>query len=148
MLFRSETTQIADFFLDDGVIVSQVDRNGRSQKAEAQKGTITSLPVVILQDENSASGSEVLAAALRDNGRAVIVGTHSFGKGTVNHIVELSNGGAVYVSIARWLTPARNQIEAQGVQPNIAVQPTQDDIANKRDVWMFQAIETLRAGAR
>ena len=80
--------------------------------------------------------------------RAVVVGTRSFGKGTVNHLRELSNGGAVYVSIARWLTPARNHIEAQGVQPNIAVQPTQDDIANKRDVWMFQAIETLRAGAR
>lgn len=140
----AETTQIADFFLDSGVIVSQVDRNGRSQKAEAQQGTLTSLPVVIVQDENSASGSEVLAAALRDNGRAVVVGTRSFGKGTVNHYRDLSNGGAVYVSIARWLTPKGQQIEAHGVDPDVVVGITEDDIQQRRDVQAARAVDLLR----
>ena len=139
-----ETVQIADFFLDSGVIVSQVDRAGRQQKAEAQKGTVTNLPVVIVQDQNSASGSEVLAAALRDNGRAVIVGTRSFGKGTVNHYRDLSNGGAVYVSIARWLTPRGQQIEAQGVEPDVVVQIAEDDLQQRRDVQATRAVDLLR----
>ena len=111
---------------------------------DEKSGTVTNLPVVVLQDQFSASGAEVLAAALKENSRATVIGTRSFGKGTVNHLRELSNGGAVYVSIARWLTPARNQIEAKGVQPNIEVKPTQDDIAAKRDIWVQQAIATLR----
>lgn len=105
-----ETTQVADMFLDDGVIVIEVDRNGDEQVASARPGQSTLLPLVILQDEFSASGSELLAAALQENGRATIIGTPSFGKGTVNHVRELSNGGAVYISIARWLTPDRNLI--------------------------------------
>ena len=116
----SQTVQIADLFLDKGDIVTQVDRDGGSQTYSAKPGVATTLPIVVLQDQFSASGAELLAAALKENDRAKVIGTRSFGKGTVNHIVELSNGGAVYVSIARWLTPARNQIEAQGVQPNIA----------------------------
>ena len=141
----TETIQIADMLLDKGEIVTQVDRAG-SQTASATPGTITSLPIVVLQDQFSASGSELLAAALKDNGRAKIIGTRSFGKGTVNHLRELSNGGAVYVSIARWLTPARQQIEAQGVTPDILVNPTQEDIQARRDIWVHRAIETLRAG--
>ncbi|MCH7898430.1 MAG: hypothetical protein IIC62_03685, partial [Proteobacteria bacterium] len=97
-----ETAQTADMFLDSGMIVIQVDRNGLERSIEARPGVVTDLPLVILQDEFSASGSELLAAALQENGRATVVGTRSFGKGTVNHTRELSNGGAIYVSIARW----------------------------------------------
>jgi carboxyl-terminal processing protease len=137
----SETAQIADFFLDNGVIVSQVDRDGREQRIDARPGQLTQLPVVIVQDQESASGSEVLAAALRDNGRAKVVGTRSFGKGAVNHYRELSNGGAVYVSIARWLTPLGEQIEGQGVPPDVEVVATQTE-----DVPVFRAIDLLRSG--
>ena len=140
-----ETIDIADMFLDKGEIVTQVDRAGGSVTASAKQGTLTNLPLVMLQDQFSASGAELLAAAIKENQRGTIIGTRSFGKGTVNHLRELSNGGAVYVSIARWLTPARNQIEAQGVQPNVLVAPTQEDITARRDLWMFRAIDTLRA---
>jgi carboxyl-terminal processing protease len=99
---------------------------------------------VILQDEFSASGSELLAAALQENDRAIVIGTNSFGKGTVNHVRELSNGGAVYVSIARWLTPDRNQIEGRGVIPDIEVAFTAEDIAAERDIQAIRAIEYLR----
>jgi carboxyl-terminal processing protease len=139
-----QTTQIADMFLDEGVIVIQVDRDGNEEVASARPGQITELPIVILQDEFSASGSELLAAALQENDRATVIGTDSFGKGTVNHVRELSNGGAVYVSIARWLTPDRNQIEGRGVTPDIVVEFTLEDIESERDVQVERAIEFLR----
>ncbi len=144
----NETNQIADMFLDKGEIMSQVDRAGNTQTVSAKSGVVTDLPLVILQDQFSASGSELLAAAIKENGRGTIIGTRSFGKGTVNHVRPLSDGGAVYVSIARWLTPAHNQIEGNGVQPNILVAPTQEEIQGRRDVWMFRAIDTLRGITR
>ncbi len=142
----NETAQTADMFLDGGTIVTQVDRAGTERTISARPGNeVTNLPLVVVQDEFSASGSELLAAALHDNGRATIVGSRSFGKGTVNHARELSNGGAVYVSIARWLTPARNQIEGQGVKPDVEVALTADDIQAQRDVAIQRAIDVLRS---
>jgi carboxyl-terminal processing protease len=140
----NETVQIADLFLDEGIIYSQEDRDGAVRTASASPGVVTDLPVIILQDEFSASGSELFAAALQENGRAQVVGARSFGKGTVNHAVELSNGGAVYVSIARWLTPAGHQIEGLGVTPDVAITLTLDDIEAGRDVAVFRAINLLR----
>ncbi|MYB42558.1 MAG: S41 family peptidase [Chloroflexi bacterium] len=140
-----ETAQVADMFLDGGTILVQVDRDGNEQVYDAQPGAFTDLPIAILQDEFSASGSELLAAALQENGRAIVVGANSFGKGTVSHARDLSNGGAVYVSIARWLTPDRNLIEGRGVIPDIEVELTVEDIEERRDVALFRAIDALRA---
>jgi carboxyl-terminal processing protease len=142
----NETAQTADMFLDKGIIVIQVDRSGTERTITARAGNeITTIPIVVVQDEFSASGSELLAAALQENGRATIVGSRSFGKGTVNHARELSNGGAVYVSIARWLTPGRQQIEGQGVRPDIEVTLTADDIEAQRDVAIQRAVDVLRS---
>lgn len=143
-----ETAQVADMFLDKGVMLVQQDRGGQEHEFTARPGTVTDLPVVIVQDEFSASGSEVLAAALRDNDRAKIVGTRSFGKGTVNTAVELRNGGAIYISIAHWLTPKRDQIEARGVKPDFEVQLTPEDIQRQRDVSVYKAIDVLRQQTR
>ncbi len=140
-----ETAQTADLFLDGGNILVQVDRDRNEQVFDAQRGAVTDVPIAILQDEFSASGSELLAAALQENDRAIVVGARSFGKGTVSQAVELSNGGAVYVSIARWLTPDRNLIEGQGVTPDIEVEPTIEDIETHRDVVLHRAIDALRA---
>jgi len=142
----NETVQIADMFLDRGLVLTQVDREGKQTRYEARDGTLTDLPLVIVQDEFSASGSEVLAAALQEDGRATVVGAKSFGKGTVNHVRELQNGGAVYVSIARWLTPDGNQIEGAGVTPDVPVTLTPEDIEAGRDVAVFRAIDVLRDG--
>jgi len=138
-----ETAQTADMFLDSGRIVTQANRDGSEQTIDARPGQVTDLPIVIVQDEFSASGSELLAAALQENGRATVVGTRSFGKGTVNHSRELSNGGAVYVSIARWLTPDRNQIEGDGVHPDIEISLTADDIEQQRDIAIYRAVDVL-----
>ena len=140
----TETVEVTDLFLDEGVIIVQVDRNGSERIAEARPGQATELPIVIVQDEQSASGSELLAVALQEHGRATIVGARSFGKGTVNSVRELSDGGAIYVSIARYLSPDRNQIEGLGVTPDVAVELTPEDIDAQRDVFIHRAIDVLR----
>ncbi len=147
----SATVDIADEFLDKGTILSEVDANGKRQTWTAKSGgMVTKLPVVILQDQGSASGAEVLAAALHDNGRATIIGTRSFGKGTVNQLQPLKNCGdpagcgAVYVAVGRWLTPKGDQIEGVGVKPDIELPMTSDDYINQGDIQIFKAIEVLR----
>ena len=140
----TETVEVTDLFLDEGVIIVQVDRDGNERIAEARPGQVTELPIVIVQDEQSASGSELLAVALQEHGRATIVGARSFGKGTVNSVRELSDGGAVYISIARYLSPDRNQIEGLGVTPDVPVELTPEDIEEQRDVFIHRAIDVLR----
>jgi len=139
------TVKIADLFLDSGIILIQVDKEGNETVERAQEGDESGgMPLAVLVGKGSASGAEVLAAALRDNGRAVLIGTTTFGKGTVNHLRQLSDGGALYISIARWLTPNREQIEGIGLSPDITVEPTEDDIKAGRDVQLFAAIDHLR----
>ena len=141
----TETVEVTDLFLDEGVIIVQVDREGNERIAEARPGQVTQLPIVIVQDEQSASGSELLAVALQEHGRATLVGARSFGKGTVNSVRELSDGGAIYVSIARYLSPDRNQIEGLGVTPDVPVELTPEDIEAQRDVFVHRAIDVLRS---
>ncbi|GIW12751.1 MAG: carboxyl-terminal processing protease [Tepidiforma sp.] len=145
------TVDVADEFLNQGVILSEVDADGQTQTWSARRGGIlTDIPVVILQDEGSASGAEVFAAALRDNGRATIIGTRSFGKGTVNQLQELKSCGdpkgcgALYISVGRWLTPKGDQIEGLGVKPDIEVPMSYDDYVDQGDIQLFRAIDFLR----
>jgi len=141
----SATIEIADLFLDSGTILIQVDKEGNEAVERADGGDWgEEIPLVLLVGRGSASGAEVLAAALRDNGRAVLIGTTTFGKGSVNHLRELSDGGALYITIARWLTPNGEQIEAIGLAPDIEVVPTEEDIELRRDVQLFAAIDYLR----
>jgi len=139
------TVKIADLFLESGIILIQVDKEGNETVERAQGGDEgEGIPLVVLVGKGSASGAEVLAAALRDNGRAVLIGTTTFGKGSVNHLRQLSDGGAIYITIARWLTPNREQIEGIGLSPDIEVEPTEEDIELDRDVQLFAAIDHLR----
>jgi len=146
------TIDAADEFLDKGVIISEVDADGKTKSWSAKSGgRATKIPIVILQDEGSASGAEVLAAALRDNGRAQIVGTRSFGKGTVNQLQPLKNCGdpngcgALYLSVGRWLTPNGDQIEGLGVKPDIELPMTYDEYIDNGDLQMFKAIEVIQS---
>ncbi len=145
--FLQETVDVTDEFLNEGRILSEIDRDGGEQTWDADDGgDATEIPMVILMNENSASGSEVLAGALQDHGRAKVIGQKSFGKGTVNRFFPLSNGGAVYVTIGRWFTPNGTQIEGSGITPDIEVVPTDEDIDQERDVVLFRAIEFLHTG--
>jgi carboxyl-terminal processing protease len=139
------TVDVADMFLDDGVIITQVDRDGQETVYEAKPGNDAGdLPIVMLVGPGSASGSEVLAAALRDHGRATLIGEKTFGKGSVNHIRQLSNGGALYVTIARWRTPNGELIEGVGLEPDVAVALTQADADAGVDPQLFAAIDFLQ----
>ncbi len=139
------TVETADLFLGSGIIVTQVDKEGNEVTQRADGGDQgEEIPLVVLVGSGSASGAEVLAAAVRDNGRAVLIGSTTFGKGSVNHLRELSDGGALYITIARWLTPSGEQIEAIGLAPDIEVVPTEEDIELRRDVQLFAAIDYLR----
>jgi len=143
------TVQVADMFLDDGIILTQVDRDGKETVYEAHEGTEAGdLPIVVLVGPGSASGSEVLAAALHDHGRATLIGEKTFGKGSVNHIRNLSNGGALYVTIARWRTPNGDLIEGVGLEPDVAVALTPEDVEADRDTQLFAAIDFLQGGAQ
>ncbi len=135
---------VADMFLDEGTILYEVQKDGQEVAYSAREGGVaTTIPVVVLMNKYSASGSEVLSAALRDNGRATIVGEKSFGKGTVNVARELSDGGALFVTIARWLTPSRVQIDSVGIEPDILVTPSDEDIDLRRDTQLYRAVEVL-----
>lgn len=145
------TVDVADEFLDSGTILTEQDADGKVQSWSARRGGIlTTIPLVVLQDEGSASGAEVLSAALRDNGRATVVGTRSFGKGTVNQLHELKSCGdpkgcgALYISVGRWLTPGGGQIEGLGVKPDVEVPMTYDDYVERGDIQLFKAIDILR----
>ncbi len=139
------TLAVADLFLDDGVILTQVGRDGQVTVSRAEPGGPgEEIPLVLLVGPGSASGSEVLACALRDNERATLIGENTFGKGSVNHLRELSDDGALYVTIARWQCPNGEQIEAVGIQPDQEVLLTEADIEAKRDPQLLAAIDYLR----
>jgi carboxyl-terminal processing protease len=143
------TVDVADMFLEDGIIITQVDRDGKETVYEANPGSeLSDLPIAMLVGPGSASGSEVLAAALRDHGRATLIGEKTFGKGSVNHIRNLSNGGALYVTIARWRTPNGELIEGVGLEPDVTVALTPEDVEADRDPQLLAAIDFLRGGAQ
>ncbi|MEX0785319.1 MAG: S41 family peptidase [Dehalococcoidia bacterium] len=143
----NETLDTADIFLDDGVMLIEQDDNDDERFYRATPGGAgTDLPIVILMDRLSASGSEVLAAALKDNGRAIVIGETSFGKGTVNRARELDDGGALFVTIRHWLTPEGIQIDGVGIRPDVEVTPGPFDpqYDPRADTQVFSAIEHLR----
>lgn len=142
------TVEVADMFLDSGTILVQVDRDGDEQVFSATSGgEATEIPLVVLVNRFSASGSEVLSAALKDNGRATLIGEKTFGKGTVNVPHRLSDDrGALFVTVARWLTPDRVLIDGVGIHPDIEVTLSDEDIDLRRDAQLLRAIDYLRGG--
>jgi carboxyl-terminal processing protease len=143
------TVTTADLFLDEGTILTEREADGQETDFVAKRGQIIpNMPIVILQNRFSASASEVLAAALRENNRATIIGETSFGKGTVNSPRELSDGGALYVTIAEWLTPSGTLINGVGIFPDVEVIPTDDEIDQRLDPQLQRAVDLLQGQAR
>ena len=140
---------VADEFLDSGIILYQADDDGNiMEEWKASSGGLAAdLPLAVLVDGGSASGSEVLAGALQDHGRAPLIGTTTYGKGSVQLIHELSDGTALYVTWARWLTPNGHLIEGQGLTPDFEVPITEEDIAQGIDPQLERAIDYLETGA-
>ncbi|HMY21689.1 MAG TPA: S41 family peptidase, partial [Polyangium sp.] len=119
-----EAEAVADEMLDSGSIYSTRHR-GRimDEKKASSGGSLASLPIVTLMSEYSASSSELVAGALQDNKRSLIVGAQSFGKGSVQSIYELNNGAGMRLTTMRYYTPAGRSIQAQGITPDVRVEP-------------------------
>ncbi len=137
---------VASEFLSGGVVLYEEDSEGNLQAWNAKPGGLaTDLPLAVLVDGGSASASEVLAGALQDRERAPLIGTTTYGKGSVQVIRELSDGSALYVTTARWLTPNGRQIEGEGLDPDFVVEITEEDIESGRDPQLEFAIEYIKA---
>ncbi len=128
---------ISNMFLDGGNIVSTVDRDGYKTPAMSDNHPLTSQPLVVLINQGSASASEITSGALKDNGRATLVGQCTFGKGLVQGINRLDDGSGVNITIARYLTPNDTDINKKGITPDYSVDLTEKDYrAGKGPWWM------------
>jgi carboxyl-terminal processing protease len=140
-LLRS-VVDVASQFLDEGLVLYEIDAQGnRTDWKVKPDGKGQDIPLVVLINEFSASASEVLSGALIDHDRATVIGTKSFGKGSVNTLRQLSDGSGVYFSIARWHTPDGTLIEGEGITPDVVVEAPPDAT---EDVQLERAIEILQ----
>lgn len=135
-----QAVQISDMFLEKGTIVSTMGRNQKEKEVIYAKkaGTIANFPIIVLIDEYSASASEILAGALQDNKRALIMGHRSFGKGSVQSVVKLGDGSGLKLTVGRYYTPSGKSIQAYGIVPDIELEDFAPEILDqarvKRDI--------------
>lgn len=141
----SNAIYISDMFLDGGAIVSTVDRDGYKETQRASKGVLTTKPLVVILNKGSASASEIFSGAMKDNKRAVLIGTQSFGKGLVQEINKLPDNAGINITIQKYLTPNGTDIHKKGITPDIVVDLTDEDIKNKDDVQLKKAIDVAKS---
>ena len=139
----STTVNIADVFLGEELVLYAIDGDGNRTDYFTKSDSQIDLPMVVLVNGFSASASEVLSGALQDHGRAQIIGTNTFGKGSVNLPKELNDGSALYYSIARWYSPDGNMIEGKGIKPDFVIEATEGGNPEK-DLQLEKALNTLR----
>ncbi len=137
---------VSSLWLSSDKTVLQEKRGGVVTKTYRSEGTATlaGVPTVVLINDGSASASEITAGALRDNKAATLVGVKSFGKGSVQEIERLANGGILKITIARWYTPGDKNIDKSGIEPDQKVDRTEDDYKNNKDPQLDAALAKLR----
>ncbi len=141
----SNAVIMSRMFLQPGsTIVSTVDRYGYKETMKTGGGKITNKPLVVIINKGSASASEIFSGAMKENRRATIVGEQSFGKGLVQEINKLPYGSGVNITIQRYLTPDGNDIHKKGITPDVVVKLTEDNVKNKDDVQLKEAIKLLQ----
>jgi carboxyl-terminal processing protease len=144
----SSAVHVTSQFLSSGVVLREERRDADPQVFAVQSGGIaTEIPMVVLVNSGSASASEIVAGALQDTGRAIIIGEKTFGKGTVQTINRLSDGSILHLTIARWSTPDDRLIEKVGLEPDIVIELTDDDRASDRDPQLERAKQHLHSMA-
>lgn len=139
---------VAGWFLQGGQVITIEDFGaGRQQKEYRARGnaSFSSYPIVVLINKGSASASEILAGALRDNRGAKLIGEKSYGKGSVQEVIELSDESLLKITIAKWLTPAGLSISEVGLEPDIKIQMRENDAELKKDAQLERALEVIKA---
>ena len=141
----SQAIEVADEFLDSGIIVSTKGRDSSQNRIYHARpgGEAVYMPLVVLINGGSASASEIVAAAIKDHNRGILIGTKSFGKGTVQSIIPLTNEGAIALTTAKYYTPSGESIEGKGIEPYLKVEafkPTEEEkktlVQLKKSKWV------------
>lgn len=136
---------VASTFLADGVVVTENRRDEEPKVYKVRSGVkYTDAPIVILVDGGTASASEIVAGALRDHQRAVLIGERTYGKGSVQLVYDLSDQSSLHVTVAKWFTPNNNSIDKVGLLPDVEVLFTDEDRANGTDPQYLKALEYLQ----
>jgi carboxyl-terminal processing protease len=142
--YLSAAVEVTSGFLRDGVVLYEQRAAGDGRRPYRTTGSpqAPDLPIVVLVDRGSASAAEIVAAALRDNQRALLVGERTFGKGTVQEVRPLSDDSQLHVTVAQWLTPAGHAIQGEGLAPDVEVSAVEG-----RDAPLDAAADYLIHGA-
>ncbi len=145
--YLTASVEVASQFLKDGLVAYELTRDGKKTEISVQRGGLaTDWPIVVLVNKGSASASEIVAGAIQDSGRGVLVGETTFGKGSVQQDFSLSDGSAVHITIANWLTPKGRNISKVGLMPDFDVKLTDDDLKANRDPQLERAVQYLQTG--
>lgn len=145
-----QALEIADYMTaKDTVLLYEVDKNGNEKVQKAKEDPIINMPIVILTNENTASASEILAGALKDLGKAKIVGTKTYGKGVIQQILKLNDGSGLKITIEEYQTPNKNKINKVGIEPDETVElpkelQNQLVVEESKDTQLQKAIELLK----
>jgi len=140
-----QAVSVSDLFLGDGVVVTQRSRDGQETVYRSTNGgPAEQIPLVVLIDGGSASASEVVAGALKDRGRATLIGQTSFGKGSVQHVHDLADGSQLHVTAALWFTPDGAAIQGKGLTPDVAVVEPDDSKPGQSDPYIDAALAYFR----
>jgi len=144
--FLDKSVEIASKLIPKGkVVVTEEDGTGKKNNIYTTGGDkLSDIPIVVLINEGSASASEILAGALRDNKGVQLIGKKSFGKGSVQELISLPNNSSVKITVAKWLTPNGDYIMEKGINPDIEVDLTIDDYKNNRDPQLDKAMEKIQ----
>lgn len=137
---------VASLWIDDGQLVVSQRKDGAVIDESKANGdpVLGSVKTVVLVDEGSASASEIVAGALRDHQKAVLIGQKTFGKGSVQQLIDLGGGAQLKVTVAKWYTPKGSNIDGSGLKPDKAVELSRDDINRDRDPQLEEALRELK----
>lgn len=145
-----EALEIAEYIADKGsVLLYEVDKNNNEEVEKSKNEPIINMPIVILTNENTASSSEILAGALKDLGKAKIVGTKTYGKGVIQEVISLSDGSGLKITTKKYLTPNRTEINGVGIEPDETVELPDTvtsalNVNEEDDTQLRKAIEILK----
>jgi len=134
-----------DFLSKGSVVVLQEGQNGGIDKLTSKSdGRLIGLETVVLINKGSASASEIVAGALQDYKKATIVGETSFGKGTIQSVIDLKDKSSLHITVAKWLTPNGNWVHNKGLKPDIEVKSNEEDNSSDKDIQLAKALEFLK----
>ncbi len=140
----SEAVEIAEYILPkNDLIMVTIDKNQKREETKSKKDNLLNGDIVLLVNGNSASSTEILAGALKDNNRAKLIGTKTYGKGIMQQILELADGNALKITTDEFITPNGDKIDGVGIEPNEVVKLTTDQEGNIIDTQLQKAIEEL-----